>query len=109
MKRKHDKRGEKYMGLKGRTVSGNTLEILIMDKLYQTDAGERIKRRKQMFETKFNAQHWKTNRDHEDEVSVWFKIPMSDSKNALGIPNNKNLIISVKEGYLDENGNETEE
>jgi len=48
---------------------------------------------------KFNACHWKTMRDHEDEVTLVMKIPMSDAHKVVLIPNNKNLIMTLEEGY----------
>jgi hypothetical protein len=46
-----------------------------------------------------NATHWRTKRDNEDELIIQFKIPATDAQQALTIPNNKNLIMTIEEGY----------
>lgn len=51
-----------------------------------------------------NASHWKTMRDHEDEVTLVFKVPMSDADKVIAIPNNKNLVMSLELGYVKPDG-----
>ena len=52
---------------------------------------------------KVNATLWNLKKDHEGEVTLSVKIPSSDGKFAMTIPEDKNLVLDITEGYIEDN------